>query len=138
MRSQAQASQEHVRASSYPERRRSSVATAVYQPVTSNIYRLVVPPIVKAAVGEYDDSGNELDPFVAGGSSFQDILEKKTMGAIYLSCGKADSQNGWCLGYRACNYFLLDQIRGVSILADVGSRWLIKSLVVFSSLVEIS
>ncbi|POM60375.1 hypothetical protein PHPALM_30780 [Phytophthora palmivora] len=75
-RSPVQASQERVRLSPYPERRRSPVKTEVYRPVTSNIYRLVVQPIVKGTVGERDTSGNELDPFVAGGASFQEILEK--------------------------------------------------------------
>ncbi|POM80184.1 Hypothetical protein PHPALM_2011, partial [Phytophthora palmivora] len=75
-RSPVQASQQRVRLSPNPERRRSPVATEVYRPVTSNIYRLVVQPIVKGTVGERDTSGNELDPFVAGGASFQEILEK--------------------------------------------------------------
>ncbi|POM59114.1 hypothetical protein PHPALM_36148, partial [Phytophthora palmivora] len=75
-RSPVQASQQRVRLSPNPERRRSPVATEVYRPVTSNIYCLVVQPIVKGTVGERDTSGNELDPFVAGGASFQEILEK--------------------------------------------------------------
>ncbi|POM69514.1 hypothetical protein PHPALM_14194 [Phytophthora palmivora] len=75
-RSPVQASQERVRLSPYPERRRSPATTEVYRPATSNIYRLVVQPIVKGTVGERDTSGNELDPFVAGGASFQEILEK--------------------------------------------------------------
>ncbi|ETN12929.1 hypothetical protein PPTG_08941 [Phytophthora nicotianae INRA-310] len=33
-------------------------------------------PIVKETVGERDSSGDSLDPFVAGGTSLQDILEK--------------------------------------------------------------
>ncbi|EEY64571.1 uncharacterized protein PITG_15983 [Phytophthora infestans T30-4] len=74
--SPAPASQEHVRVSPYPERRRSPVSSEVYQLVASHVYRLVVQPIVKATVGERDSPGNNLDPFVAGGTSFQEILQK--------------------------------------------------------------
>eukprot|EP00644_Phytophthora_capsici_P006925 jgi/Phyca11/103933/e_gw1.8.247.1 len=73
---QATRDQERVRTSPYPERRRSPVTSDVYRPAASHIYRLVVQPIVKETVGERDTSGNSLDPFVAGGTTFQDILEK--------------------------------------------------------------
>ncbi|ETL38123.1 hypothetical protein L916_10270 [Phytophthora nicotianae] len=71
-----QTPQERVRTSPYPERRRRPASSDVYQPATSHIFRLVMQPIVKATVGERDSSGDSLDPFVAGGTSFQDILEK--------------------------------------------------------------
>ncbi|KAE9041729.1 hypothetical protein PR003_g4382 [Phytophthora rubi] len=72
----APASQERVRVSPYPQRRRSPVSNQVYEPITSNIYRLVVQPLVKGFVGERDTSGNALEPFVAAGTTFQEIMEK--------------------------------------------------------------
>ncbi|POM81518.1 Hypothetical protein PHPALM_497 [Phytophthora palmivora] len=72
----APASQERVRVSPYPERRRSPVSNEVYTPVTSRIYRLIVQPIVKGAVTECDTSGTALDPFIAAGALLLDIQEK--------------------------------------------------------------
>eukprot|EP00644_Phytophthora_capsici_P006368 jgi/Phyca11/127031/e_gw1.66.224.1 len=71
-----QSPERRVRTSPYPERRRSPASTEVYQPESSHMYRLVMQPIGKETVGERDSSGDSRDPFVAGGTSFQNILEK--------------------------------------------------------------
>ncbi|GMF51564.1 unnamed protein product [Phytophthora fragariaefolia] len=67
---------ERVRVSPYPERVRTPVRNTVYEPASSDLYRLEVQPIVKTTITQRDASGHVLDNFVASGSSFQAILEK--------------------------------------------------------------
>lgn len=65
-----------VRVSPYPERVCTPVRSTVYEPASSDLYRLEVQPIVKTTVTQRDASGDVLDNFVASGSSFQAILDQ--------------------------------------------------------------